>query len=91
MNSATTSESRIEELRFSVHVSHDITIALNTRIYLTLEIFLVNVTLRLLTVGESNCLKDEAIADSSIRILDGIEVNNHVGILGSKLHLVRFL
>jgi hypothetical protein len=91
MNSATTSESRIEELRFSVHISHDITIALNTRIYLTLEIFLVNVTLRLLAVGESNCLKDEAIADSSIRILDGIEVNNHVGILGSKLHLVRFL
>jgi hypothetical protein len=55
----------------------------------------------LFAVREGQNFENKTIADSSIRILYGIEVNNHVSIFGSELHnevcvpytisLVRFL
>ena len=84
--SAGASQSRVEELRFSVNVSHFVTITFNARIYLTLEIFLVNVTHRLLIFAEVDNLQHQTAVDRSISKLDGIEVNNHVAVFGSQLH-----
>ena len=84
--SAAECKPRVKELRIGVHVGHFVTITLNARIYLTLEITLQNITLRLRLSHESNNLQNVSGADVTIGKLDGIEVNNHVGIFGGELH-----
>ena len=55
-------------------------------IKLILKIFLVDITLGLSFTAESNNFKHQAIVNLTRMKLDGIEVNNHVTILGSELH-----
>ena len=72
-----------------MHVSHFIIVSNNTLLNLLLKLFRRDVTLRDLTTCESNNFQHVAGADSSIRILDGIEVTNHVAALCSELHVMR--
>jgi hypothetical protein len=57
-------------------------------IKLILKIFLVDVTFGLSFTAESNNLEHQTIVNLTRVKLDGIEVNNHVTIFGSELHLV---
>ena len=57
-------------------------------IELILKIFLVDVTLGLRFTAESNNLEHQTIVNLTRVKLDGIEINNHVTIFGSELHLV---
>ena len=56
-------------------------------IKLILKIFLVDVTLRLSFAHESNNFEHQAIVNLTRCKFDGVEVNNHVAIFGSELHL----
>ena len=81
------SHSRIVELRDHRFIGYLITITMSTGIKLILKIFLVDITLGLSFTAESNNFKHQAIVNLTRVKLDGIEVNNHVTILGSELHV----
>jgi len=84
--SAAASKSRVKELRISVNLGHFVTITVHTFVNLTLHIFLGDVAHRLLIIHEVDNFQHQTIIDSSIRKLDGIEVNNHVSGFSSQLH-----
>jgi hypothetical protein len=88
---AGTCHARIEQLREHRFVGYLITIALSTGINLAGEIFLVDVTLRLSCTAESNNFKHQTIVNLTRCKFDGVEVNNHVAIFGSELHVVKSL
>ena len=60
-------------------------------IKLILKIFFVDVTLGLSFAHESNNFEHQTIVNLTRCKFDGIEVNNHVTIFGSELHLVKSL
>ena len=60
-------------------------------IKLILKIFLVDVTLGLRFAHESNNFEHQTIVNLTRCKFDGVEVNNHVAIFGSELHVVKSL
>jgi len=79
----------IVELRNHRIIGDLITITLNTTANLAIEIFLVDITLRLSFTKESNNFENQTIVNLTRVKFDGIEVNNHVSTFCGELHLVR--
>jgi len=77
----------IKQLWFNMQIGYFITITLNTIINLFLKWFFVDVRLGLHVITECDGLIHQTITNRIIRILHRIEVNNHVSVLGSELHV----
>ena len=88
---AGTSHARIEQLRNHRFVGYLITITMSAGIKLILKIFFVDVTLGLSFAHESNNFEHQTIVNLTRCKFDGVEVNNHVAIFGSELHVVKSL